>query len=247
MTSESSPASSLQDFGPSIWMVEGPTVDFYGCPYPTRMALVKLEEGTVWVWSPVKLTETIKKELKFQGLDQVKYIVSPNKIHHIFLKEWQDAFPNAQVYAPPGLKDRNVVKDVKFHGMLDEGTMPFATEISQVTVKGSFFMEEVVFYHKKSQTALVADLIQRFPETGGFLGLLMKMDGLVGPEGSTPREWRFSFLVGKDQARAARDVIVKEWKPQQLIIAHGDCVDDGTANQVIFKALGWLDKFHALW
>lgn len=34
-------------------------------------------------------------------------------------------------------------------------------------------------------------------------------------DGSTPREWHFSFLTGKEEARKARDVIVKDWKPER--------------------------------
>jgi hypothetical protein len=241
-TDTSSP-SLVHAFGPSIWTVEGPIVQFFGCPYPTRMALIQLENGGVWVWSPVKLTDELRLELKAQQLDKIAYIVSPNKIHHIFLKEWQEAFPQAKLYAPPGLKERTAVKDVTFHALLEDAISLFSEEISQVIVKGSSVMEEVVFYHAKSQTALVADLIQRFPEhqVEGFMGMLLKWDGLVGPNGSTPREWRFSFLFGKDQARKARDIIINDWKPQHLIIAHGDCVTDGSATTVIGKALGWLD------
>jgi hypothetical protein len=193
--------------------------------------------------------DELRLELKAQELDKIAYIVSPNKIHHIFLKEWQDAFPQAKLYAPPGLKERGVVKDVTFHALLGDDISLFSEEISQVIFRGSFLIEEVVFYHAKSQTALVADLIQRFPvnQVEGFIGTLMKWDGLVGPNGSTPREWRFSFLLGKDQARNARDTIINDWKPHHLIIAHGDCVTDGSATTVIDKALGWLDQFHAMW
>jgi hypothetical protein len=206
------------------------------------------------VWK-VKLTDELKEELETFMLDNFQHIVSPNKIHHIFLKEWQDAFPKAKVYAPPGLKERAVAKGIRFDHELEEfddensvKNCSYLNDISQVIVKGSYFMEEVVFYHKKSKTALVADLIQRFPEEEleGWKCALMKMDGLVGKEGSTPREWRFSFLVGKEQARLARDCIVNDWKPENLIIAHGECVKDGTATEVISKALGWLDKFHDL-
>ena len=242
----------LKEFGPSIWMVQGPIVNFFGCPYPTRMVVIQLDDGeSTWIWSPVALTEELKAEMTFLKLDNVQYVVSPNKIHHIFLSEWQDAFPKASFYAPPGLRDRNVAKDIRFDVDLsdNEETMPYRSDIRQVIVRGSFFMEEVAFYHPKSKTALICDLIQKFPEEQalGFVGTLMNIDGLVGKDGSTPREWRFSFLTGKEEARKARDVIVKDWRPEKLIIAHGECVADGTATEVISKALGWLDQFHALW
>lgn len=38
-----------------IWVVDGPEVNFYGFPYPTRMALVHLASGDLWVWSPIGL------------------------------------------------------------------------------------------------------------------------------------------------------------------------------------------------
>jgi hypothetical protein len=101
-------------------------------------------------------------------------------------------------------------------------------------------MQEAAFYHPKSETALIADLIQHFPEdhAQGFMGALLKLNGLVGPKGSTPRDLRFTFLAGKEEARLARDVIVNDWKPKQMIIDHGNCVGEGTATQVISKALG---------
>ena len=42
----------LQPFGPSLFIVDGPTVSFFGFPYPTRMALARLANGTVWGCSP---------------------------------------------------------------------------------------------------------------------------------------------------------------------------------------------------
>ena len=31
-----------KEFGPSLYIVDGPTVPFYGFPYPTRMAVARL-------------------------------------------------------------------------------------------------------------------------------------------------------------------------------------------------------------
>ena len=192
------PPPVLREFGPSIWSIDGPVVNFMGAPYSTRMVIIQLDDGNVWAWSPVKLTPELREVLKDKKLDAVKYIVSPNKIHHIFLEEWQDAFPDAKIYAPPGLSNRNVVKDVTFHGTIDDNNeMPYSKEIRQVLFKGSCFMEEAAFYHPKSETAIIADLVQRFPESTAdtFMGKLMKIDGVVGLEGSTPRDFRLRRLA----------------------------------------------------
>ena len=65
----------------------------------------------------------------------------------------------------------------------------------------------------------------------------MRLDGLVGERGSTPREWRASFLR-RGPARAARERVLG-WNAERLIIAHGDCVHSGAAG-VIERALAWI-------
>ena len=39
----------LEEFGPYLYSADGPTVSFYGFVYPTRMAIVRLSDGSVWV------------------------------------------------------------------------------------------------------------------------------------------------------------------------------------------------------
>jgi hypothetical protein len=151
-------------------------------------------------------------------------------------------YPEAVYYAPPGLGERKVAKDIRFDHTLQNGmATDFESEVNFQIFDASV-MQEVEFFHVKSKTAIFGDLIQRFPEEKlkGVKGWLMKVDGLAGSNGSAPREWRVSFMFGKKNARAAKAVIIDEWKPEQLIIAHGDCVNDGTATAVIKKALKWM-------
>ena len=67
--------------------------------------------------------------------------------------------------------------------------------------------------------------------------MLMRLDSLVGKNGSTPREWRASFLR-RGPARAARQKVL-DWQPKRLLIAHGECAQTG-AMEIIEKALVWL-------
>jgi hypothetical protein len=223
-------------FGPSIYVADGPSVSFAGFPYPTRMAMVRLSDGNVWVWSPIALTEKLAEEVEAVG--PVRYIVSPNKLHHLFLREWADRWPDAHLYAPPGLVRKR--PELRFHAELGEEPNPsWAPDIDQTIFRGSFALQEVAFFHRASRTAIFADLIQRHSKAmwWGWRAVVMRLGGLLGPLGSTPRDWRATFLR-RGPARAARSKVLN-WKAERLLIAHGECAHTG-ATETIAAALSWI-------
>jgi hypothetical protein len=226
----------LEPFGPGLYVADGPEVSFLRVPYPTRMVVARLGDGSAWVWSPIRLTPELAAAVEAVG--PVRNLVSPNKIHHLFLDAWARRWPEARLFAPPGLAARR--PDLRFHAEL--GDVPDAAwegDLDQVVFRGSLFMEEVVFFHRPSRTAIVGDLVQRFDAAGlrGWRRWVMRLDGLVGERGSTPREWRASFLR-RGPARAARERLLS-WQPEGLVIAHGACVREG-AGAVLARALSWL-------
>jgi hypothetical protein len=228
--------SVLVPFGPDLYFADGPTVSFFRIPYPTRMAVARLSSGKLWVWSPIALTGELAGEV--EALGPVAFIVSPNKLHHLYLPEWKDRWPDAQLHAPPGLaaKSKHLHFDAELGHDPDGG---WVNDIDQVVFRGSFALEEVVFFHRASSTAIFGDLIQRFPDktAKGFKGLMMRLGHIVGPDGSTPGDWRLSFL-SRRAARAARQSVL-DWHPQRLLIAHGECATTG-ATEIIARALSWI-------
>lgn len=226
----------LEPFGPSLYVAQGPTVSFAGFPYPTRMALAHLADGSVWVWSPIALTPELADAV--QSIGPVRHIVSPNKLHHLFLPAWAENWPDAKLYAPPGLARKK--KAIHFDAELgDEPPEAWKPDIDQVVFNGSFAMNEVVFFHRASRTAIIGDLIQRFPaaSVSGWKGLVMKLGGLVGEHGGTPPDWRSSFLRHGPARVALKKVL--EWNPERLLIAHGTCAQQG-AREIIASALHWI-------
>ncbi|MBV8359839.1 MAG: hypothetical protein JO189_18165 [Deltaproteobacteria bacterium] len=133
------------------------------------------------------------------------------------------AWPDAKLYASPGLAHRR--RDLTFARELSDAPDPaWSTDIDQVIFHGSFFMEEVVFFHLASRSVIVTDLVQRFNRATlhGWRGALMRLGGLVGPDGSIPRDWRLSFWNRRAVRAALRKVL--SWNSQQMIIAYGDWV-----------------------
>ena len=226
----------LEEFAPSLYVADGSTVPFFGFPYPTRMVLAQLSDGNLWVWSPISLSPELARAV--DAIGPVRHIVSPNKIHHLFLKEWAERWPSARLHAPPGLAKRR--PDLHFDTSLgDQSHSAWAADIDQTIFHGSFAMKEVVFFHRPSRTAIFGDLVQRHDraEMKGLKGMLMCLDGLVGEHGSTPREWRASFLR-RGRARMARAQVLA-WEPERLVIAHGACAREN-ATEIIARALAWL-------
>jgi hypothetical protein len=227
----------LMEFGPNIWVGEGPVVPFLGFPYPTRMAVIRLQDKGLFVWSPIALSPGLKQEV--DALGTVSHLVSPNKLHHLFLAEWKRAYPDALLYSSSGLRRRK--KDLRFDAELGDAPDPaWAAEIDQVLVRGSFVMTEAVFFHRPSRTAIFADLIENFPRDWfkGWRGLLARLDGIVAPNPGAPREWRASFLMNRRAARASLHRILA-WPIERVLMAHGDPV---TTNGGTFvrSAFGWL-------
>jgi hypothetical protein len=225
----------LREFGPGIWVGDGPVVSFLGFAYPTRMALIKLSDGGLFAWSPTALSPALKRGV--DSLGPVRFLVSPNRLHHLFLGEWKAAYPQARLYASPGLRKKR--KDLAFDAELGEQAEPeWAADIAQVPVRGSL-ITEVEFFHRASQTAIFTDLIQNFPPDWfkGWRGVVARLDGICAPHPGAPREWRATFLNRKvARADLAR---ILAWPIERVLIAHGDSVTaDGAA--FVRDAFAWL-------
>ncbi|MEO0828958.1 MAG: DUF4336 domain-containing protein [Pseudomonadota bacterium] len=225
-----------RELGPRIWCVEGPEVLSFGFRYPTRMVLVRLTGGGLFVWSPVALYPALKAAT--DALGRVEHIVAPNSLHHLFVAEWAEAYPEAAIHAAPGLPRRR--PDLRFHHVLDGRPAPGWSDcIDQVVVRGNLITTEVVFFHRPSGTVIFTDLIQNFPASyqGGWKNLIARLDLMVAPEPTVPRKFRVAF-TNRTAARAAVQQILA-WPAEQVVMAHGPIIRD-EARACLARAFRWL-------
>ncbi len=230
----------LEQIGKEIWIYDGSTVNFYGFPFPTRMTVIRLRNGNLWVHSPEKLNINLKNELA--ALGKVKYLISPNKLHHLFLSEWITEYPEAILYAETALFSKR--KDIKFDAELTEkAEAEWSEEIYQTIFRGSPAMEEVVFFHVLSSTLILTDLIENFdPNTlNWWQKLLAQFAGILYPKGKTPLDWRLTFVFG-DKVKARKSLVtLLSWEPKNIVISHGECVL-GEASDFLKSSFSWLQK-----
>ncbi|MDO9431212.1 MAG: DUF4336 domain-containing protein [Phenylobacterium sp.] len=229
-------ASLLRPFGPEIWLAEGPETEVIGFRYPTRMAVIRLAGGGLLIWSPVALSEPLRGEL--QDLGEVRYLVAPNSLHHLFLGEWRQAYPQARLYGAPGLRQRR--PDLVIDAELGDAPPPeWAGDLDQVLMLGNKITTEAVFFHRASGTALFTDLLQQFPPDWfhGWRALIARLDLMTAPEPSTPRKFRAAFTDRRAGRAALRRIL--DWPSSKVVMAHGQPVEqDGQA--FIARAFRWL-------
>lgn len=226
----------MDTFGQDIWIRSSDeTPETFGFRYPLRMVVVRLADGGLWIWSPVGLTEGLRAEV--DALGPVRFLVSPNKFHHLSLSDWQDAYPEAQVVAAPGLEAKR--PDLRIDHVLEAGPAPWGDEIEQVLFTGNPLFEEAVFFHRSSGTVIFCDILQRIPEDmlTGWRLWVARLDRMVGPEPQVPRKFRVSF---RDKA-ALRDAMerVQRWPAKQVLIAHGAPVTQDV-EVFLVRAFGWV-------
>ena len=237
------PLNRLKPLAENVWTVDGPVVDMsymglFHLPFPTRMTVIRLADRRLVLHSPTALTDELVSEI--WELGEVAYLISPNRIHYVFLNQWSEAFPKAQVWAAPGMRDQQ--PEVKIdHLFEDEGFPDWGDEIESFVIHGSY-MTEVEFFHRPSRTLVLTDLIENFEEErveGTALKLAMRCGGVMAPAGSLPRDLRLTF-AGKHRAGLQTAVSAMiERAPERVVIAHGRGFD-GNATGRLQQSFNWL-------
>ena len=227
----------LKPFGKNIWVAEGPVVSAAaGFHYPTRMAVIQLADGRLFVWSPTELTADLKGEI--EQLGPVACLIAPNHLHHVFLGDWQTAFPDARCFAAPGVQGKR--PDLTIHAELSSSPDPaWQDEIDQVLMTGNRITTEIIFFHRTSKTVIVTDLLQALPRNWftGWRKLIARLDLMTESSPTVPRKFRVAFRSKADTR--AQVATILGWPAENLIIAHGK-LDTGNAKILLEKAFRWL-------
>src|SRR5262245_42071257 len=152
------PINVFKPIGPDIGIVDGPfeylTVNGVRLPLPftTRMTVVRLSNGDLFLQSPIKFDEVLASELQRMGT--IRHLVSPNQFHYAHIGEWSKAFPDAIPWASPRVRQKARARhiDVTFARDLDfNPPEEWRQDIDQTLFPGGYF-KEFIFFHKKSKT-----------------------------------------------------------------------------------------------
>jgi hypothetical protein len=231
---------TFQPVGPDIWTVDGPLVRDIGLTFTTRMTIARLADGSIWVESPVRVSSETLNEVR--ALGEVRYLVSGTQKHTWRLAAWHPHFPHAELWAPGRtsltldegrVAVNDVLMDAPYHG--------WAADFEQLVFRGSRFLKEVFFFHRKSGTVILGDVVQANPPLEGksLRNFAFRVLGAESPDGGVPRDIKLGLFRRSHARESLRRLL--SWDFDKLIIAHGDCVSRD-AKAYVKHVFRWLEQ-----
>jgi hypothetical protein len=222
----------LQQLADNIWTV--PTNhSFLGLHVGTRMTVVRLAGGELWLHSPVAMSADLRQEL--DDLGPVRHIVCPNLYHHVYAGEAAAAYPQAMLQGPRALRRKR--KDLPFAADLSDTPHPDRLyDLAPIVIRGCL-LQETVFFHQPSRTLITADLVENFESSPHWLTrMYLKVCGLEGKI-----TWGGPYRLLYRDRQAARACIDRllEWPFERVVIAHGDLILRD-AHESIERGMAWL-------
>lgn len=222
-------SSTLIPVCEDIWQVRQALV-VNGVPAHTRMTVVRLTSGQLWVHSPVALNPELTAQL--QQLGPVAAVVAPNCAHHLFAGAFMRAFPNATLYLAPGLASKR--PELPGCPLPDEpgGWQP---ELAYHLWRGMPLINETVWFHGRTGTLIVTDVCQwwmgeSLPWQAALWARLTRVRGRMG----VPLHVRAMVRDAEAAAASARQILA--WPIRRISLAH-DALIETQAHDELARAL----------
>ena len=216
-----------------LWVTEAP-LRFLGLEVGARMTVVRLPDGRLWLHSPTPATPELVEEVR--GLGEVAFLIAPNKFHHLYVGEWKQRFPDAEIHVAPGLESKR--SDLAVAGILgNEPEAGWKGVIDQVAFAGMPMANEVAFFHRPTATLLLVDLAFNVGEDSAPLTkLFFRLNGAFGRVTPTAVE----KLLTRDRAasRASLERVLA-WPFERIVVSHGDVPEQGGRDELV-RGYGWL-------
>jgi hypothetical protein len=212
---------SLEQLAPDLWVARRPLRIAVG-DIGARMTVVRLSDRTLMLHSPVEFDAPLQVAL--DELGTVRWIIGPNKAHHLFLGSYVHAFPDALLCGAPGLAEKR--RDLRFHHVLSDTPPPgWPADVLFRLIEGSPWMNEVALLHQPTRTLVLTDLVFNvLPGTTNNARLFYWAVGAAGRFGPH----RLIRLGMRDRAATRRSIDrILAWNFDRIIMSHGEIVSSG--------------------
>lgn len=128
---------------------------------PVRAAVVEVEGARVLL-SPGSTTTSAQ----FSALGNITDIVATSLLHSAGCKRASEAFPNARLWGPEGIREKR--DRLKWHGIFGKDAWPYEKGLPHLELQGLPKIREIVFLDKQTKTLFVSDLAFNILDAQGF-------------------------------------------------------------------------------
>lgn len=210
----------------SIWATERP-VWFSGVRMRSRTTVVRLSDGGLWVHSPGPPTDEVCAAL--DALGEVRWIVVPNKFHHLEAPATAARYPKARVVGPKTAQARNPKVSLAM-GTDDPAYIGATPDLKPIQVRGVPFLDETVFFHAASGSLIAADLLISACARDHFTWrMAARIWGRYG-KAKTPPDVRWSTRASPAAAESIAQL--RALPLSRILVAHADPITDRPVQQL---------------
>ncbi len=239
-----------------------------GAEVGTRASVLRLPtSGALLVFCPADLDNEVRAAVAAMGAS-VKYLVCGNQGHHMFIHDWAAAYPDAEIIAPEGLREKRKkmkLPDVAFQYCLTDANRTDAkflpaevTQDLEIEYLSGSLLGEIAIFHKADKVLVLCDLLWTFPShehyskspkrqpAGGLTAVLNKVgwdDKVHGGFRIFLRRFLSWYVFGSKDRKSFIQSIVHihdDWDAQVLIPCHGKVIEgEGEAKRIYECTFKW--------
>ena len=210
----------------SIWVTERP-VWFSGARLRSRTTIVRLSGNALWVHSPCAPTDEVCAAL--DALGEVRFIVVPNRFHHLQTPATAARYPKAVVVGPKSAQARNPHLSLTL-GTDDPEYVRSTPELTSIQLGGVPFLDETVFFHPATGSLIAADLLMSACARDHWTWRISAR--ILGRYGKvlTPPDVQWKTRAS---AAAAESIAQLRALPlQRILVAHADPITERPGEQL---------------
>ena len=188
---------------------------------PRRMTVVRISGSRLIVFSAIALDENEMVALEEFG--RPAFLIVPSDKHRLDAKIWKDRYPQMQVVAPPGAREKvaMVVPVDTVAPDFDDKNVHF------VTVAGTRGQESALLVRTSTGTTLVLnDIVGNISNASGIGGWLLGLAGFAGRKPQIPRVVKLAMI---DDASALRAQLLQWAEIESLnciLVSHGSPIEE---------------------
>jgi hypothetical protein len=214
------PHGDIERLADNLYTVEGKLRMPFG-ETTRRMTIVRLTGNRLAIYSAIALDEA--RMAKLESLGTPTFLIVPGAIHRLDVRPWKQRYPQLEVIAPEGARDK--VGEVVG---VDATSIDLGDPRVHVdTVPGTDRRELAMMVETDTgKTLVVNDLIFNLPRIKGLAGLGLRALGFGPGHPKMPKLVKMRIVANNDEVRTA----LREWALmpglERVLVAHGAPIDN---------------------